>query len=178
MCAARKPELQIIAALCCLLFGASAVAQQRSPVESTADNQPLARIEHSAPAIALFAEEVGRVEPERALARMVLVLSPSPEKQQALLQFLDAKPKLPKHRYELFLTGAEREWAADYLEQADLQSRPMLGIHVGSGGTKNLAQRRWPLENYIELVRRLTSLPAMRYAESWRPATGCPARCE
>src|ERR1700761_6261187 len=31
----------------------------------------------------------------------------------------------------------------------------MLGIHVGSGGTKNLAQRRWPLENYMELVKRL-----------------------
>jgi ADP-heptose:LPS heptosyltransferase len=77
------------------------------------------------------------------------------ENNLSLLQFLDVKPKLPKHRYELFLTGAEREWAADYLEQADLQSRPMLGIHVGSGGTKNLAQRRWPLENYIELVRRL-----------------------
>ncbi len=31
----------------------------------------------------------------------------------------------------------------------------MLGFHVGSGGTKNLALRRWPLENYIGLVRRL-----------------------
>jgi heptosyltransferase-2 len=30
-----------------------------------------------------------------------------------------------------------------------------LGVHVGSGGTKNLALRRWPLENYLELVRRL-----------------------
>jgi heptosyltransferase-2 len=31
----------------------------------------------------------------------------------------------------------------------------MLGVHVGSGGTKNLALRRWPLGNYLELVRRL-----------------------
>jgi ADP-heptose:LPS heptosyltransferase len=73
----------------------------------------------------------------------------------SLLQFLGAKPKLPSHRYELFPTDAEQTWAANYIAQQQLQSRPLLGIHVGSGGTKNLALRRWPLENYIELVRRL-----------------------
>lgn len=77
------------------------------------------------------------------------------ENNLALMQFLDAQPKLAEHRYELFLTDAERAWAEDYVAQQKLQSRPMLGIHVGSGGTKNLALRRWPLENYIELVRRL-----------------------
>jgi heptosyltransferase-2 len=77
------------------------------------------------------------------------------ENNLSLLPFLDAKPKLPKHRYELFLTDSEWEWAADYIEEHKLKSRPMLGIHVGSGATKNLAQRRWPLENYIQLVRQL-----------------------
>jgi len=77
------------------------------------------------------------------------------ENNLAFLKFLDAAPKLSDHRYELFLTDAERAWADEYVAQQNLQSRPMLGIHVGSGGTKNLALRRWPLENYIELVRRL-----------------------
>jgi heptosyltransferase-2 len=77
------------------------------------------------------------------------------ENNLSLLPFIDAKPKLPKHRYELFLTDAERAWAVNYIAQQGLQSRQILGIHVGSGGTKNLALRRWPLENYIELIRRL-----------------------
>ncbi|HUE37836.1 MAG TPA: glycosyltransferase family 9 protein [Candidatus Acidoferrum sp.] len=77
------------------------------------------------------------------------------ENNLAFLNFLDAAPKLPEHRYELFLTDTERVWAENYVAQQKLQSRSMLGIHVGSGGTKNLALRRWPLENYIELVRRL-----------------------
>lgn len=77
------------------------------------------------------------------------------ENNLSLLQFLEAKPRLPEHRYELFLTDADRAWAANYVTEANLNSRQILGIHVGSGGTKNLALRRWPLENYIELVRRL-----------------------
>ncbi|HEV2319798.1 MAG TPA: glycosyltransferase family 9 protein [Verrucomicrobiae bacterium] len=77
------------------------------------------------------------------------------ENNLSLLQFLDAKPRLPGHRYELFLTDKEKEWAAAYLAERNLQDRRLLGIHVGSGGTKNLALRRWPLENYIELARQL-----------------------
>jgi ADP-heptose:LPS heptosyltransferase len=77
------------------------------------------------------------------------------ENNLSLLQFLNVKPKLSSHRYELFLTEKENAWAAAYIAQQGLQQRRLFGIHVGSGGTKNLALRRWPLENYIELVRRL-----------------------
>jgi ADP-heptose:LPS heptosyltransferase len=77
------------------------------------------------------------------------------ENNLSLLQFLDAKPKLSSHRYELFVTANENEWATAYVARQGLQGRRLLGIHVGSGGTKNLALRRWPLDNYIELVRRL-----------------------
>jgi heptosyltransferase-2 len=77
------------------------------------------------------------------------------ENNLALLPLLGAKPKLPAHRYEIFLTELEQAWAADFLAQQNLCGRPLLGVHVGSGGTKNLALRRWPLENYIELARRL-----------------------
>jgi len=29
------------------------------------------------------------------------------------------------------------------------------GIHVGSGGTKNLALRRWPVDHYLSLIQRM-----------------------
>jgi len=79
----------------------------------------------------------------------------SVENNLALLSLLNTKPLLGQHRYEIFLTDAEQAWAADFIAGQNLSGRPMLGIHVGSGGTKNLALRRWPLENYIGLVRRL-----------------------
>jgi heptosyltransferase-2 len=73
----------------------------------------------------------------------------------ALLSLLDVKPRLPTYHYEVFLTKTEQAWAADFITRQKLSGQPMLGIHIGSGGTKNLALRRWPLENYIELARRL-----------------------
>ena len=36
-----------------------------------------------------------------------------------------------------------------------LSTRRVLGLHVGSGGTKNLALKRWPLEHYIALLQQL-----------------------
>lgn len=77
------------------------------------------------------------------------------ENNLALLPMLGANAVLPAHGYELFLTEAEQAWAVDFVATQNLSGRPLLGIHVGSGGTKNLALRRWPLENYIELARRL-----------------------
>lgn len=77
------------------------------------------------------------------------------ENNLSLLRFLDAKPRLSPHRYELFLTKKDKAWAEAYIAQQNLQRCRLLGIHVGSGGTKNLALRRWPLENYIALARRL-----------------------
>jgi heptosyltransferase-2 len=77
------------------------------------------------------------------------------ENNLALLSLLDVKPKLPLHHYEIFLTETEQAWATDFITRQNLSARSLLGIHVGSGGTKNLALRRWPLEKYIELARRL-----------------------
>jgi heptosyltransferase-2 len=79
----------------------------------------------------------------------------SVENNLSLLPFIGAKPLLPAHGCEIFLTGAEHAWAADFVNGQNLSRRLMLGVHVGSGGTKNLALRRWPLESYLELVRRL-----------------------
>src|SRR5208282_3602822 len=50
---------------------------------------------------------------------------------------------------------ADLAWADKFVAGNQLAGRTLLGIHVGSGGTKNLALRRWPLQSYLELVQRL-----------------------
>ncbi len=77
------------------------------------------------------------------------------ENNLRLLTPLKRKPRLPAHEYELYLNHSEREWAE--AKTAELRLRPgtWLGVHVGSGGTKNLALRRWPLEHYQALLADL-----------------------
>ena len=77
------------------------------------------------------------------------------ENNLALLNFVGARPKLKRHGYELFLSAPEHQRAREFLAQAGLQRSMLLGIHVGSGGTKNLALRRWPLASYQELIQKL-----------------------
>jgi len=77
------------------------------------------------------------------------------ENNNRLLSLLGKKPLLPRHEFELFLTSAETKWAEDFIAQHGLASRRRLGIHIGSGGTKNLRLKRWPFEHYRELLRRL-----------------------
>ncbi len=86
------------------------------------------------------------------------------ENNNRLLPFLGLAPKLKTHGYEIFLSDAEKGWAENYVSENRLAGSPVLGVHVGSGGTKNLALKRWPLENYIALFRRLTTrLPGLKF---------------
>src|SRR6266446_3937965 len=78
------------------------------------------------------------------------------ENNLAFLELLGAKPALARHDYEIYLSPAELGWAEEFLASHKLAGRRLLGVHVGSGGTKNLALRRWPLSSYIELVQKLT----------------------
>ena len=73
----------------------------------------------------------------------------------ACLACLGARAVLAEHDYELYLSPAELAWAQEFIAAQQLSGRPVLGLHVGSGGTKNLPLRRWPLDHYLELVRRL-----------------------
>lgn len=79
----------------------------------------------------------------------------SVENNLDLLGLLDKRPVLPAHKLEVVLGDAEREWAENFIRANDLGQRPRLGVHVGSGGTKNLKLKRWPLEHYIELLKRV-----------------------
>jgi len=72
-----------------------------------------------------------------------------------VLPLLGARQKLPKHEIEIFLKPAEEEFAQEFLAQNGLAGKKILGLHVGSGGTKNLPLKRWPLKNYAGLARRL-----------------------
>ena len=80
---------------------------------------------------------------------------PAVENNLATLPMIGAKQTLPSHELEIFLRPEELKWADDFLAQNSLAGKNWLGIHVGSGGTKNLALRRWPLKNFIDLARRL-----------------------
>jgi ADP-heptose:LPS heptosyltransferase len=77
------------------------------------------------------------------------------ENNLALLPLVGAKAMLPKHEYELFPSAAEINWADQFIAKSSLGSRIRFGIHVGTGGTKNLALRRWPLDHYIALIKKL-----------------------
>jgi ADP-heptose:LPS heptosyltransferase len=77
------------------------------------------------------------------------------ENNNRLLPLIGAKKLLSSHEMELFLTSAEEQFAHEFVSANRLNSRRVLGVHVGSGGTKNLPLKRWPLPNYIELFKRL-----------------------
>ncbi|MBX3733240.1 MAG: glycosyltransferase family 9 protein [Verrucomicrobiae bacterium] len=77
------------------------------------------------------------------------------ENNARLLGLIGVERRLPRPAYELFLTTAETTWASEFARHHGLMAQRWLGIHAGSGGTKNLALRRWPLERYAALVAQL-----------------------
>ena len=72
-----------------------------------------------------------------------------------LLELIQRKPIHGAPELEVVLAEADLAWADGFLGQHSLRDRQIVGLHVGSGGTKNLALKRWPLECYIELIRLL-----------------------
>jgi ADP-heptose:LPS heptosyltransferase len=74
-----------------------------------------------------------------------------------LLPLLGKAPKPAQPEFELFLTPDEIAAAQFIADQNQLAARRVVGIHVGSGKTKNLRLKRWPVENYIALIQKLTA---------------------
>jgi len=77
------------------------------------------------------------------------------ENNARFLPLLGAVNSGSPREYELFLTSTETAWADQYVAKQQLTGRRWLGIHVGSGGTKNLALRRWPRASFATLAARL-----------------------
>ena len=77
------------------------------------------------------------------------------ENNFAVLPLIGAQKKLPAPEMRFFLSPADEQFAGDFLEKHKLAGQKILGIHAGSGGTKNLPLKRWPLKNYAGLVRQL-----------------------
>ncbi|MBU6409151.1 MAG: glycosyltransferase family 9 protein [Verrucomicrobia bacterium] len=80
---------------------------------------------------------------------------PTIENNLDFLPLLGGRKKLPSHEMEIFLAADEEKWAGEFLVHHKLEGRKILGIHAGSGGTKNLPLKRWPIRNHAGLVRRL-----------------------
>lgn len=72
-----------------------------------------------------------------------------------VLPMIGARRKLASYTMEFFLEAGDEQFAGDFLTKNKLTGQKILGIHVGSGGTKNLPLKRWPLKNYVGLVRQL-----------------------
>jgi len=62
--------------------------------------------------------------------------------------------KSRRTKWKFFLTADEEEFAEEFLAKTNCPAKKP-GVHVGSGGTKNLRLKRWPLKNYAGLVRKL-----------------------
>lgn len=58
---------------------------------------------------------------------------------------------------QLPVTAAHRLHAQAFMRDLGLAGRRVIGLHAGSGTTKNLAQRRWPPERWAALARRLAA---------------------
>jgi ADP-heptose:LPS heptosyltransferase len=86
----------------------------------------------------------------------------SVENNNRLLPLFDATPRLDRHEFEIFLGDNERQWAGQWIAAHAPAPRMRLGMHIGSGGTKNLKLKRWPFGHYRDLLRRLrTSHPEL-----------------
>jgi heptosyltransferase-2 len=69
-----------------------------------------------------------------------------------LLGAIGRTPVLPDAPYELNLSDAEQDFARRFMAQHQLIDGAVMGVHVGSGGTKNLRYKRWPLPRWLEFL--------------------------
>lgn len=75
-----------------------------------------------------------------------------------VLTLVGAKKKLEAHAMEFYLDPEDDQFAKHFLAANQLVGKKLLGIHVGSGGTKNLPLKRWPVKHFAGLVRQLNRM--------------------
>ena len=116
----RQIVLPSILGLAIAVSSPIARAQSFPSQNQGVDEQPLVRLENTRHPLAIEANAAGRVEGGRALRRMLLVLSPGAEQEDALNTLLDEQQTRNSPNYHHWLTAAEfgaRFGAAD----ADVQ---------------------------------------------------------
>ena len=72
-----------------------------------------------------------------------------------LLKLLDLQIPTKATDPLIFLSASDEQWAEDFLSQNGLAAKPLLAIHGGSGRTKNLVLKRWPVSHYIQLIQKV-----------------------
>ena len=87
------------------LLGSPANAQIREQLSQAIDDAGYVRIAHTKPLLATPANDVGRVESSRAMQRMLLVLSPSPQQENQLKQLLDEQQNRKSPQYHHWLNA-------------------------------------------------------------------------
>lgn len=75
------------------------------------------------------------------------------------LPLRDADP-----RPRLYLQPEHEAWASAWIEDVARRGRTWIGFHPGSGTTKNLILKRWPVAHWAVLARRLCEDPSVRIA--------------
>ena len=75
-----------------------------------------------------------------------------------LLKLLNLQSPSEPIAPEIVLSASDEQWAESFVSQPAFAGKLLLGIHVGSGTTKNLVLKRWPVSHYIQLIRNLLAV--------------------
>jgi len=79
------------------------------------------------------------------------------ENSLRLLELMGLKQPVEPADCALYFSAEERNWANEFILRNNIAARTRVAIHVGSGKTKNLMLKRWPLDHWIEFVKRVLS---------------------
>jgi len=72
-----------------------------------------------------------------------------------LLKPLKLKLNFKKHNYKIYFSKLNKENAKKFIIENNLKDKELFGVSIGSGKTKNLELRRWPLKYYEELIKKI-----------------------
>ncbi|OVE76347.1 hypothetical protein BVX97_01315 [bacterium E08(2017)] len=68
---------------------------------------------------------------------------------------LDKEPVSSEHKLELFLDDSNKVFASDFLKDSGLSGERVVGIHPGSGITKNLHLKRWDVAKWADVAKEI-----------------------
>ena len=75
-----------------------------------------------------------------------------------LLKLLNLQSPKEPIAPEILLSASDEQWAESFDNQHQFAGKLLLGMHVGSGTTKNLVLKRWPLSHYVQLIQNLLAV--------------------